>query len=125
MSVFRIYVEKKPEFAVEAKSVLSDVKTALRLNSLENIRILNRYDADRLPEEKFEYAINTVFSEPAVDVTYRDMPEVSADERVFAVEYLPGQFDQRADSCEQCIQILAQGERCRVKSVYCQRQNHR
>ena len=117
MSVFRIYVEKKPEFAVEAKSVLSDVKTALRLNSLENIRILNRYDADRLPEEKFEYAINTVFSEPAVDVTYRDMPEVSADERVFAVEYLPGQFDQRADSCEQCIQILAQGERCRVKNA--------
>jgi len=117
MSVFRIYVEKKPEFAVEAKSVLSDVKTALRLNSLENIRILNRYDADRLPEEKFEYAINTVFSEPAVDVTYRDMPSLSADERVFAVEYLPGQFDQRADSCEQCIQILSQGERCRVKNA--------
>ena len=78
MSVFRIYVEKKPEFAVEAKSVLSDVKTALRLNSLENIRILNRYDADRLPEEKFEYAINTVFSEPAVDVTYRRVLLVTA-----------------------------------------------
>jgi len=117
MSVFRIYVEKKPEFAVEAKSVLSDVKTALRLNSLRNIRILNRYDADRLPEEKFEYAINTVFSEPAVDVTYREMPALSSDERVFAVEYLPGQFDQRADSCEQCIQILSQGERCRVKNA--------
>ena len=98
MSVFRIYVEKKPEFATEAKSVLSDVRTALRLNSLENIRILNRYDADRLSEENFEYAINTVFSEPAVDVTYRDMPETNENERVFAVEYLPGQFDQRADS---------------------------
>ncbi|MBP0976893.1 MAG: phosphoribosylformylglycinamidine synthase [Oscillospiraceae bacterium] len=117
MSVFRIYVEKKPEFAVEAKSVLSDVRTALRLSSLENIRILNRYDADRLTKEKFEYAINTVFSEPAVDITYSEMPALSANERVFAVEYLPGQFDQRADSCEQCIQILSQGERCRVKNA--------
>ena len=117
MSVFRIYVEKKPEFAVEAKSVLSDVRTALRLSSLENIRILNRYDADRLTKEKFEYAINTVFSEPAVDITYSEMPAISANERVFAVEYLPGQFDQRADSCEQCIQILSQGERCRVKNA--------
>lgn len=117
MSVFRIYAEKKPEFATEAKSVLSDVKTALRLDELKNIRILNRYDADRLSEENFEYAVNTVFSEPAVDITYREMPELSASERVFAVEYLPGQFDQRADSCEQCIQILTQGERCRVKNA--------
>ncbi len=117
MSVFRIYVEKKPEFATEAKSVLGDVRTALGLKSVENIRILNRYDADRLTEEKFEYAINTVFSEPAVDVTYREMPAAAANERIFAVEYLPGQFDQRADSCEQCIQILTQGERCRVKNA--------
>ncbi len=117
MSVFRIYVEKKPEFAVEAKSVLNDVKTALRLSSLESIRILNRYDADRLSEEDFEAAVNTVFSEPAVDVTYGDMPDTAPDEQVFAVEFLPGQFDQRADSCEQCIQILTQGERCRVKNA--------
>ncbi len=117
MSVFRIYVEKKPEFAVEAKSVLNDVKTALRLSSLESIRIINRYDADRLSEEDFESAVNTVFSEPAVDVTYRDMPDTASDEQVFAVEFLPGQFDQRADSCEQCIQILTQGERCRVKNA--------
>ncbi len=117
MSVFRIYVEKKPEFAVEAKSVLNDVKTALRLNNLESIRILNRYDADKLPENNFENAVNTVFSEPAVDVTYREIPSVSDDERIFAVEYLPGQFDQRADSCEQCIQMLTQGERCRVKNA--------
>ena len=117
MSVFRIYVEKKPEFAVEAKSLLNDVKTALRLTNLESIRVLNRYDADSLPEENFEYAVNTVFSEPAVDVTYREMPQAENDERIFAVEYLPGQFDQRADSCEQCIQILTQGERCRVKNA--------
>ena len=116
MSVFRIYVEKKPEFAVEAQSVLNDVQTALRL-SISGIRILNRYDADNLSQENFEAAVNTVFSEPAVDVTYTELPKLSGSERVFAVEYLPGQFDQRADSCEQCIQILRQGERCRVKNA--------
>ncbi|MBR1824110.1 MAG: phosphoribosylformylglycinamidine synthase, partial [Ruminococcus sp.] len=116
MSVFRIYVEKKPEFAVEAQSVLSDIKTALRID-VENVRILNRYDADKLSEEDFEAAVNTVFSEPAVDTVCRDMPSLKEGERVFAVEYLPGQFDQRADSCEQCIQILRQGERCRVRNA--------
>lgn len=73
MSVFRIYVEKKPEFAVEAKSVMNDVQTALRLN-LNSVRILNRYDADNLSEEDFEMSVNTVFSEPAVDVTYKEFP---------------------------------------------------
>ena len=69
MSVFRIYVEKKPEYAVEAKSVLNDIQTALRLN-ISGVRILNRYDADKLSREDFEMSVNTVFSEPAVDVTY-------------------------------------------------------
>ena len=116
MSVFRIYSEKKPEFAVEAQSVLSDIKTALRLD-IKNIRVLNRYDADRLSEEDFNAAISTVFSEPAVDVVYSELPKLAEGERIFAVEYLPGQFDQRADSCEQCIQILRQGERCRVRNA--------
>jgi phosphoribosylformylglycinamidine synthase len=87
--------------------VLSDIKTALRLN-ISGVRILNRYDADKLSEEDFKAAISTVFSEPAVDVVYDELPPVSETDRVFAVEYLPGQFDQRADSCEQCIQILRQ-----------------
>lgn len=117
MSVFRIYVEKKPSFDVEAQSTLSDVKTALRLEGLQSIRIINRYDADRLSKEDFELAINTVFSEPAVDTVYSELPALAEDERVFGVEYLPGQFDQRADSCEQCIQILTQGERCRVRNA--------
>ncbi|MCM1314238.1 MAG: phosphoribosylformylglycinamidine synthase [Prevotella sp.] len=116
MSVFRIYAEKKPEFAVEAQSVLSDVRTALRLN-INGLRILNRYDADKLSEADFKAAVNTVFSEPAVDVVYDELPEITTDDRIFAVEYLPGQFDQRADSCEQCIQILRQGERCRVRNA--------
>lgn len=117
MSVYRIYVEKKPEFAVEAQSLLSDVQTALRLFSLKNIRIINRYDADNISEEDFNHSINTVFSEPSVDITYRELPSLENSERIFAVEYLPGQFDQRADSCEQCIQILTQKERCRVKNA--------
>lgn len=116
MSVFRIYSEKKPEFSVEAQSILSDIKTALRFD-VKSVRVLNRYDADRLSEEDFKAAVNTVFSEPAVDVVYNELPKLENGERIFAVEYLPGQFDQRADSCEQCIQILCQGERCRVRNA--------
>lgn len=117
MPVYRIYVEKKPEFASSAKTLLSDVKTALRLDSLRSLRVINRYDAENISEENFNYAAGNVFSEPAVDVTYRTLPKLANDERVFAVEYLPGQFDQRADSCEQCIQILTQGERCKVRNA--------
>ncbi len=117
MSVYRIYVEKKPEYAVEAKNLLSDIKTALRPDGLRNIRILNRYDAEGLSEEDFKLAAVNVFSEPAVDVCSYKLPEIKENETVFAVEYLPGQFDQRADSCEQCIQILTQGERCRVRNA--------
>ncbi len=117
MSVFRIYVEKKPEFAVEAKNLFSDIRTALRLETLRNIRVLNRYDAEGLSESDFNLAVSNVFSEPAIDVTYSDLPELAENEKVFAVEYLPGQFDQRADSCEQCIQILTQKERCKIKNA--------
>lgn len=116
MSVYRIYVEKKSEFAVEAQSVLNDVRTALRL-SISGVRIINRYDADKLSKEDFDAAVSTVFSEPAVDVVYEELPALDINERIFAVEFLPGQFDQRADSCEQCIQILRQGERCRVRNA--------
>ncbi len=117
MSVYRIYVEKKPEYAVLAKSVLSDVRTALRVEGLMNVRIINRYDAEGLPEADFQLAIGNVFSEPAVDRVFTSLPETGENDRVFAVEYLPGQFDQRADSCEQCIQILTQGERCKVRNA--------
>lgn len=116
MSVYRIYVEKKPEFAVEAQSVLGDLQTALRTN-VTGVRVFNRYDADRLTQEAFEKAVPTVFSEPAVDNVYSELPKLTGNQRMFATEYLPGQFDQRADSCEQCIQILLQGERCRVRSA--------
>ncbi len=114
MPVFRIYVEKRSEFAVEAHALLSDLKTALRIDGLESVRLLNRYDVQGLPDADISLSIPTVFSEPAVDHIYKELPKLYNNERVFAVEYLPGQFDQRADSCEQCIQILTGGERWKV-----------
>ena len=117
MSVYRIYVEKKPEFAVEASSLISGIKSALGLANLESLRVINRYDAEGLSKEDFALATPVVFSEPAVDVTYDDLPEIRDNEFVFAVEYLPGQFDQRADSCAQCISLLTGGKRPTVKSA--------
>ena len=115
MSVYRIYVEKKPQFAVEGKAVLSDLQTALQIKGIEDVRIVNRYDAEGLTKENFEKATPTVFSEPPVDNVYYTLPEIGEDERMFATEFLPGQFDQRADSAAQCIQMLCQGDRPRVK----------
>ena len=117
MSVYRIYVEKKPEFAVEADSLLGGIKSALGLENLKGLRVINRYDAEGLPVKDFELAIPVVFSEPAVDVTYDHLPAVGEDEQIFAVEYLPGQFDQRADSCAQCISLLTAGKRPVIKSA--------
>ena len=117
MSVYRIYVEKKPEFAVEANSLISGIKSALGLDNLTGLRVINRYDAEGLSREDFDLAAPVVFSEPAVDVTYDHLPAVKADEFVFAVEYLPGQFDQRADSCAQCISLLTGGKRPTIKSA--------
>jgi len=113
--VYRIYVEKKPQFAVDGGAVLADLNVALGITSVENVRIINRYDCEKLPEENFKAAIPTVFSEPPVDEVFYDLPKTAADERMFAVEFLPGQFDQRADSAAQCIQMLCPGERPVVK----------
>ncbi|MBP1543436.1 MAG: phosphoribosylformylglycinamidine synthase, partial [Oscillospiraceae bacterium] len=115
MAVYRIYVEKKPQFAVDGKATLSDLTVALGIKSVEDVRIINRYDAEKLPKENFDKAIPTVFSEPPVDEVFEQLPELAADERMFAVEFLPGQFDQRADSAAQCIQMLCKGDRPVVK----------
>ncbi|MBQ2798763.1 MAG: phosphoribosylformylglycinamidine synthase, partial [Ruminiclostridium sp.] len=115
MSVYRIYVEKKPQFAVDGKAVLSDLQTALQIEGIEDVRIVNRYDAEGITKENFEKATPTVFSEPPVDDVYYTLPEVGENERMFATEFLPGQFDQRADSAAQCIQMLCQGDRPTVK----------
>ena len=113
--VYRIFVEKKAELASEAKSLLSDAKNLLGIEKLENVRVLNRYDAENITQELFDYAVQTVFSEPQVDIATSEAELGNA--TVFAVEPLPGQFDQRADSAAQCIQILSQGDRPTVRSA--------
>ena len=113
--VYRVYVEKKKEFANEARTLLNDLRSFMQLDSLENVRILNRYDAENMDAELFESAKKTVFSEPQTDIITDEVPETGA--AVFAVEYLPGQFDQRADSAAQCIQIISKGERPTVRTA--------
>ena len=113
--VYRIYVEKKKELAHEAKSLLKDINGLLQISSVKDVRVLNRYDVDNIEKELFDYAVKTVFSEPQLDIVSEDFAYENA--QVFAVEYLPGQFDQRADSAAQCIQIISQGERPRVKTA--------
>ncbi len=107
--VYRVFVEKKTELANEAKALLNDVRNLLGITALENVRLLNCYDAENITKELFDYAIDTVFSEPQLDIATAAYDLAGA--TVFAVEYLPGQFDQRADSAAQCIQIISQGER--------------
>ncbi len=116
--VYRVFVEKKKELANEAKALLSDARSLLGINALEDIRVINRYDAENITEELFNYAITTVFSEPQLDIATNEVDFGKA--YVFAVEFLPGQFDQRADSAAQCIQIISQGERpiIRTAKVY-------
>ena len=111
--VYRVFVTKKPGLAPEAASLLSDCRSFLGLEALEQVRIWNRYDAEGLDENLFLYARTTVFSEPQID-DICDEPDVADATAVFAVEPLPGQFDQRADSAAQCIQLLSQGERPQV-----------
>ena len=113
--VYRVFVEKKKELANEAKSLCEDIRNLLRIESIENVRILNRYDVENISRELFDYAVKTVFSEPQLDVVSSALDNDGAS--VFAVEYLPGQFDQRADSAAQCIQIISQGERPTVRTA--------
>ena len=113
--VYRVYSKKKPELAGEAKSLLSDARSLLGVRGLTDVEIYNRYDAEDIDPDLFEYAKRTVFSEPPVDIL-TDAPDFGS-ARVFAVEYLPGQFDQRADSAAQCIQIISRGERPLIRSA--------
>ena len=114
--VFRVYVEKKSGFDVEAQQLANELRTILGIKALKNVRLVNRYDVEGISEELFAQATPTVFSEPQVDNVYADLPDFGSD-AVFAVEYLPGQFDQRADSASECIQLISQGERPTVRSA--------
>ncbi len=114
--VYRIYVEKKSGFDVEAKELHNELTTLLGIKNLANLRVLNRYDVEDISEELFDSCVSTVFSEPPVDNIYSTLPR--SGEYAFAVEYLPGQFDQRADSAAECIQLISQGERPLVRSAH-------
>ncbi len=117
MAVKRVFVSKREGFNVEETRLAEDLRTSLDLPGLTGVRIFNRYDVEGLDEEAFRRALPIVFSEPQVDDVAQALPEVEGAAGVFAVEYLPGQFDQRADSCAQCVQLLTQGERPRVRSA--------
>ena len=107
----RLFVEKKPEFAVEARHILHDLKENLGIAALENLRLIVRYDVEGLGDAEFEAARWTVFAEPPVDALFDEELPLAGDERALAVEYLPGQYDQRADSAAQCLQLLSHGLR--------------
>lgn len=110
MSVKRIYVEKKPEFAVRAGELKSEVRKYLGVKGLESVRVLIRYDIENVADETYNKALGTVFSEPPVDILYEETFPKNDSDRVFSVEYLPGQFDQRADSAMQCVKLLNEDE---------------
>ncbi|MBR1822210.1 MAG: phosphoribosylformylglycinamidine synthase, partial [Clostridia bacterium] len=113
--VYRVYAEKKPGFDHEAAALYEELKSFLGIEGLAGVRILNRYDVENIDAALFEQAVSNVFSEPMVDDVYRELPEYTG--AIFAAEYLPGQFDQRADSAAQCVQLLAQVERPDVRTA--------
>ncbi len=113
--IYRVYVEKKPNLANESKALLGDINSFLGITSLKGLRIINRYDAENIEKDLFDYAVKTVFSEPQLDDVFFEI-DLSG-KCAFAVEYLPGQFDQRADSASQCIQLISQKERPLVKTA--------
>ncbi len=117
MSVYRCFVEKKAPFAVEANGVRNDLAIALRNDHVKAVRVLNRYDLENITKEDYEAARFTILSEPQVDDFYEETAPDAGDAWILAVEYLPGQFDQRADSCAQCIQLAAMHERPDVRSA--------
>ena len=105
-NVRRVYVEKKPAYAVQAKELKHEISSYLGIKSATNVRVLIRYDVENISDEVFEKACRTVFAEPPVDDLYLEKFEAAEGARIFSVEYLPGQFDQRADSAVQCVQFL-------------------
>ena len=117
MSVRRIYVEKRQDYAVKAKELKDELKTYLGIGGIDSIRILIRYDMENISDEIYKKALVNVFSEPPVDNYYEEKIELAKEDRVFTVEYMPGQFDQRADSAVQCIKLLESDVEVLVKNA--------
>ena len=117
MSVRRIYVEKKKPFAVQARELKEEIGSYLGIGTVTDVRVLMRYDVENLSDETYEKSKGTIFSEPPVDILYEGEFERKPGDVVFSVEYLPGQFDQRADSAEQCVKLLNENEEPVIRSA--------
>ncbi len=115
--VYRIFSEKKPDFAVEADQLLHDIRSDLSITTIDKVRVINRYDVSGILHDEYEHARNIVFSEPPVDFTYDETIDLEDAEYILAVESLPGQYDQRADSAAQCIQIITKREQPTVRTA--------
>ena len=113
--VYRVYVEKKPELAHEANGLCSELRNLVGIKALESVRVINRYDVENIESAFFDKAVRTIFSEPQLDIVTDTVDAKGG--IMFAVEPLPGQFDQRADSAAQCIQLQSQGDRPTVRSA--------
>ena len=116
MNIRCVFVEKKKGFDVEAQSLLNDFKSNLRMDNLQEVRVINKYILGAVSEEHYKKALNTIFSELTVDRVYEETLPLEKGDIAFGVEYLPGQYDQRADSASQCFQLLTSGDRVEVKS---------
>ena len=116
-NVRRVYVEKKPAYAVQAKELKHEISSYLGIKSVTGVRVLIRYDVENISDEVFEKACRTVFAEPPVDELYQESFETAENSRIFSVEYLPGQFDQRADSAVQCVQFLDENSQPIIRSA--------
>ena len=116
-NVKRLVVEKREGFDLEAKALMKDLKDSLHIDCIDDLRLLNRYDIEGLSDEIYDSASKTIFSEPNLDVVYKEDVEYDKDAKVFAVEYLPGQYDQRADWAAQCVQIINEGQRPNINSA--------
>ena len=117
MSVKRIFVQKRPGFDIEAKGILQDLKENLQILGLKDVILVNSYDVSGIDEETYQKAKNTIFAEPQVDMYFEEEYPFQKEDRVFAVEFLPGQFDQRANSLAECLQIISQKEKPLAKST--------
>ena len=117
MAVKRIYVQKRENFDIEAKGMLADLRENLLINNLENVIILNRYDVSGISDEDFKKAKTTIFSEPQVDICFEEEYPFDKNDAVFGIEFLPGQFDQRANSLSECLQIITEGTRPTAKTA--------
>ena len=117
MSVRRIFVEKKPEFAVRAKELLEEIESYLGIDTITGVRVLIRYDIEDVSEEAYQKSLATIFSEPPVDFVYEEDFPCRGSDTVFTVEFLPGQFDQRADSAQQCVKLLSGDEEPVIRSA--------